>query len=86
MTQSQKRILAILSFVAFVLVGTAGFFAFRSYRAFVTQPLGPSLPIVAQTMPPTQTLWDVLALANTARSMAKTPRLPLDIRLAKRRA
>ncbi|MBK7320756.1 LCP family protein [Candidatus Villigracilis affinis] len=55
MTRSQKQIIAVLSIVALVLISAAGIYAFRSYRAFVTQPLGPSLPIAAQTMPPTWT-------------------------------
>ena len=42
------------------------------------------IPLIAQVMPPTETLWDLLAA--TVRSVTQMPRLPLDLPLAKRRA
>ncbi len=55
MTRNQKNILAILSLIACLFVSGAAYSVFQSYRSFATQPLGPALPIVPQTMPPTWT-------------------------------
>lgn len=55
MTRNQKNIIAFLSLIACALISAAGFYALQNYQAFASQPLGPALPIVAQTMPPTWT-------------------------------
>jgi LCP family protein required for cell wall assembly len=56
MTKTQKTIIAVLALVAFALVGTMGFYAWSSYRAFASKPLGPALPVASQTLPP---IWTV---------------------------
>ena len=55
MTRSQKTILAFLSLTACALLSAAGFYALQSYQVFASQPLGPALPVAAQTLPPTWT-------------------------------
>jgi polyisoprenyl-teichoic acid--peptidoglycan teichoic acid transferase len=56
MTKKQKNIIAVLAFIATILVGTMGFFAWTTYRAFATSPLGPALPVASPTLPP---IWTV---------------------------
>jgi len=63
MTKTQKTILAVLSFVAFLLVGSIGFYALTSYQAFASKPLGPALPVAAQTLPP---LWTATPATSSA--------------------
>jgi LCP family protein required for cell wall assembly len=57
MTKIQKLIITVLAFIAFILVGSTGFYLWTSYRAFATKPLGPALPapIATQTLPPVWT-------------------------------
>ncbi|MBP6180206.1 MAG: LCP family protein [Anaerolineales bacterium] len=55
MTRSQKKIVAILTLIAAVLVIGAGYFAFQKYQAFAQQPLGPRLPASQVQLPPTWT-------------------------------
>lgn len=54
MTKAQKTILAVLSFIAFVLASAAGYTVLSRYRVFASKPLGPALPVAPQTLPP---LW-----------------------------
>jgi len=54
MTRSQKQILALLSLIALALLAAAGMYSAQAYQTFAAQPLGPALPVEAQTMPP---LW-----------------------------
>jgi LCP family protein required for cell wall assembly len=54
MTKKQKNLLAILSLIACMLFGAAGYYALNSYQAFASKPLGPALPVAQQTLPP---LW-----------------------------
>ena len=62
MTRSQKNIIAVLSLLACALLSAAGIYALQSYRTFASQPLGPALPIAAQTLPPTWTPGPVSSL------------------------
>ncbi len=58
MTKQQKKIIFLLSFVAFILMVTAGEYAYSRYQVFAQQPLGPGLPREAYTpimLPPTWT-------------------------------
>jgi LCP family protein required for cell wall assembly len=55
MTRSQKTIIAFLSVIAIALIAAIGINAAQTYRAFAAQPLGPVLPVAAQTLPPTWT-------------------------------
>ena len=55
MTRSQKTILAFLSLIACALLSAVGIYSLQSYQVFASQPLGPALPIAAQTLPPTWT-------------------------------
>jgi LCP family protein required for cell wall assembly len=52
MTKTQKNIIAVLSLIAAMLFGVAGYFALKSYLAFASKPLGPALPVAQQTLPP----------------------------------
>jgi len=67
MTKSQKITLTILSLIAFVLVGTAGYFSLSSYRAFASKPLGPALPVAQQTLPP---IWTATPLSSSSVDVA----------------
>jgi LCP family protein required for cell wall assembly len=55
MTRAQKTIIALLSVIAAALITAIGVTLTQSYRAFASQPLGPALPEIGQTMPPTWT-------------------------------
>jgi len=55
MTRVQKIIISIMALIASVLVAAMGFLVYASFQDFASQPLGPALPIVAKTMPPTWT-------------------------------
>ena len=52
MTKTQKNIIAVLAFIAAILVGAIGYYALTSYLTFATKPLGPALPAAQQTLPP----------------------------------
>lgn len=55
MTKSQRFTIAILSIVALSLLAGIGAYAFQSVRAVVERPLGPVLPVMPQSLPPTWT-------------------------------
>ncbi|MBI5353768.1 MAG: LCP family protein [Chloroflexi bacterium] len=55
MTRAQKAIIAFLFIIALAFIASVGIYAFQSYRAFVTQPLGPALPSAPLSLPPTWT-------------------------------
>jgi LCP family protein required for cell wall assembly len=55
MTRKQKNSLFILSFITCALSVALGDYAYQSYRAFMTQPLGPQIPYTPLVLPPTWT-------------------------------
>ncbi len=55
MTRSQKTTVTLLSIIACALLAGLGYYTYSNYQTFVTQPLGPALPISQQSLPPTWT-------------------------------
>lgn len=55
MTRTQKSILAFLFLIIVLLIGGIGYYAFKSYKVFASQPLGPALPFTPLALPPTWT-------------------------------
>jgi LCP family protein required for cell wall assembly len=74
MTKTQKNIIAVLAFIAAILVGTIGFYAWTTYRAFATSPLGPALPAASPTLPP---IWTSTP-GNSAVALAPTISFPTN--------
>lgn len=55
MTRSQRITIAILSFVALTLAIALGLYSYRMVQTAAQQPLGPMLPFIPQSLPPTWT-------------------------------
>ncbi len=55
MTRSQRITIAILSFVALTLAVALGLYTYRMVQTAAQQPLGPALPFIPQSLPPTWT-------------------------------
>lgn len=55
MTRSQRTIIGILSVIAFSLLAGIGVYAFQAVNAVAQRPLGPALPFIPQSLPPTWT-------------------------------
>lgn len=55
MTRFQKNTIVFLSIIAAALLLAVLTNIIQTYRAFAAQPLGPALPVAAQTLPPTWT-------------------------------
>jgi LCP family protein required for cell wall assembly len=64
MTRTQKSILAFLSLIIVLLLGGIGYYAFKSYKAFASRPLGPALPFTPLALPPTWTASPASPLAS----------------------
>lgn len=55
MTRFQKITITFLSFFAICLLVALGLYTYQTYQTVALQPLGPSLPIMEQALPPTWT-------------------------------
>ncbi|MBN8580638.1 MAG: LCP family protein [Anaerolineae bacterium] len=55
MTRLQRITIAILSFVALTLAVALGLYSYRMVQTAAQQPLGPMLPFIPQSLPPTWT-------------------------------
>lgn len=55
MNRFQKITITFLSFIAIGLTLGLGFYIYQTYQSVALQPLGPSLPIMEQALPPTWT-------------------------------
>ncbi len=74
MTRTQKSIIVLLSIIALTFLIGTGFYAFKSYQSFATQPLGPSLPTSQlPTFPTVTSTADNSTLAPVAILSTSTP-------------
>jgi LCP family protein required for cell wall assembly len=74
MTKTQKTILVVLGIFAVIIFGGAVGYAWTTYRAFATKPLGPALPAGTQTLP---AIWTPTPGNQTAGLVTLVPTQPL---------